>query len=134
MWAFLLLDICFYICHFGFKVTQIFQDLPFSRAFEFNSAGYGSVRLWLSAYWTKVLLDSLFIDISVVYFLNILVARQPKFASRRELIRRFADLISNYQSSVSNLVTALCLTLSEFGYLGGIGSDIAVLRHRFSLG
>lgn len=42
----------------------------FTQEFEFNSALYGLMKLWLPAHWAKILLGMAFISLAAVYFLN----------------------------------------------------------------
>lgn len=42
----------------------------FAQEFEFNSALYGVVRLWLSAYWARILLGIVLLGVSAGYFVH----------------------------------------------------------------
>lgn len=42
----------------------------FAQEFEFNSALYGLVRLWVSAYWARILLGIVLLGVSAGYFVH----------------------------------------------------------------
>ena len=65
--------VCYLLLYLPFWIqggTDASGLTVFAQEFEFNSALYGLVRLWLSAYWAKILLGITLLGVSAGYFMR----------------------------------------------------------------